>query len=240
MTIPTGPLIILVATTIGLEVAGRYGRRLQLNMDVVWNAGLFAILAGLIVARLWNVIQFWPIYIAEPWLIVSIRPSGFALLPGSVAAIVVVYGYMLRHALEPARVTTALGVGLVTALAIVQAGGLLTGTLVGIASDGPWALRYLGELRHPVALYYAFGLLVVVVTLWIVVHRVPPLHLLLFLLLGCGIVYLTFGAFEFQAAVVGGWRVKQVSGFLTALLSLLFLSRLPHSLQAALPNEHYS
>jgi prolipoprotein diacylglyceryltransferase len=82
VTLPTGPLLAMLAVFLGLETAGRFGRRLGLRTDDVWNTGLLAVLAGLIVARLWNVFQFWYVYTAEPLLIVSLRPSGFALWPG--------------------------------------------------------------------------------------------------------------------------------------------------------------
>ena len=41
--------------------------------------------AGVVVARLWNAAQFWYIYAEEPLLLFSLRPSGFALLPGLIA-----------------------------------------------------------------------------------------------------------------------------------------------------------
>ena len=225
MTIPTGPVLTLIAATLGLEIAGRFGRRLGLHMDDVWNTGLFAILAGLIVARLWNVIQFWPIYIAEPWLILSVRPSGFALIPGLIAAVITSYGYMLRYALEPARVTAALGMGIVTGLAIIQVSMFLTGTLIGLNSELPWAVRYYDELRHPVTLYYTVGLILVVMCLWFFGRHIPPTRIILLLLLGCSVIYLAFSAFEDQSTTIMGWRVKQFGGLLIALVSSLTLSR---------------
>ena len=58
-TLPTGPIFVLLAGYFGLETAARFGRRFGLRSDDVWNAGLLGVLAGFIVARLWNVIQFW-------------------------------------------------------------------------------------------------------------------------------------------------------------------------------------
>jgi phosphatidylglycerol:prolipoprotein diacylglycerol transferase len=223
-TVPTGPIVLLLATTLGLEFAGRYGRRLGLSVDDVWNTGLLTILAGLIVARLWNVIQFWPIYVAEPLLIVSIRPSGFVLLPGLIAGVITAFAYLLRRALAPAPMVAALAVGLTVALALWQAGQLLTGDLLGVQSTVPWAVNYYGELRHPVALYYAGGLLLLVGRLWSVADAQRPMRTVLYLLLGGGAIYLVTGAFEYNASAIGGFRTKQLMGLIVAFCAALVLA----------------
>lgn len=225
-TVPTGPVIILIATTIGLELAGRLGRRLGLATDDVWNTGLIAILAGLIVARLWNVFQFWPVYLAEPLLIVSLRPSGFILLPGLIAALVFGYGYLIYRELEPKSVAASLLVGVVCAWAIIEAGGMLTGQPLGTQTTVPWALHYYGEPRHPVSLYYGVSLAALVICLWPFTPKTKPTQLILYLLLGVGIVYLVFSSFEDNTSTFSTIRLKQIGGFAVALLATFMLSRI--------------
>lgn len=224
-SIPTGPVIILIASTIGLEMAGRYGRRFGLTVDDVWNSGLIAILAGLIVARLWNVIQFGPVYLAEPALIISLRPSGFVLVPGLIAAAIALIIYLIRRALEPVAVVVALSIGIISAWAMIQTGGLLTGELLGLESDVPWAVNYYGQLRHPVALYYGIGLALLVIFLWLLPPSINSTQILLIQCLGVGLIYLCFGAFEYNASLIGNIRSKQLVGFVVALLAALTLSR---------------
>lgn len=225
VTIPTGPVIILIAVTVSLEVAGRYGRRLGLQLDHVWNVGLFGLLSGLIVARLWNVIQFWPIYIAEPFLIVSIRPGGFELFPGLIAGVIVAYIYMLYHALAPLPMVVSLAMGGTVGLAIVQIGLYLTGNLVGTESHAPWALTYFNEQRHPVALYYFIGFMSTVFILWSYQSRIRPRSSLLFLCLGIGLTYLLFSVFVSQSTTIGGLRIAQFGGFALAIVSTFLLAR---------------
>lgn len=224
-TIPTSPIVILIAMTVGLEIAGRYGRRIGIAIDDLWNIGLLTILIGLIVARLWNVIQFWPVYVAEPWLIVSMRPSGFVALPGFVASAITVFGYLLYRALDPLPVVAALSVGATSALAIIQAGQLFSGELLGIESTLPWAVNYYGELRHPVALYYGGGLALLVLLLYSLPAGVDPARTIFFLLLGGGIIYLIAGAFEYNAPIWAGLHIKQVIGLGLALFASLQLAR---------------
>jgi phosphatidylglycerol:prolipoprotein diacylglycerol transferase len=225
ITIPTGPLVALVAVTVGLEVAGRFGRRLHIAIDDVWNTGLLATLATVIVARLWNVIQFWGAYSAEPWLILSLRPSGFVWNAGLVAGIVVAYLYLLRRALPPLPVTVALASGILTALAIFTAGAFLTGTLVGLPSTAPWALPYFGVLRHPVALYYGLGFALLVVAGWLIRARTSAGRLLLFWLLGSGLLLLWLAAYEEGSRTFFSLRVNQILGLGLALAASLALAQ---------------
>lgn len=225
MTIPTGPLVALVAVTIGLEVAGRFGRRLQLAIDDVWNTGLLAILATVIVARLWNVIQFWAVYSAEPWLMLSLRPSGFVWNAGLVVGGVVAYSYLWRRALAPLPITVALAGGVLTALALFTAGALLTGAIVGLPSTLPWALPYFGVLRHPVALYYAVGFVLLVASGWLLLRRIAAGRLLLLWLLSSGLLWLWLGAYEEGSRTFLSLRVNQLVGLLMALAACLMLAR---------------
>ena len=54
-------------------MAARVGRRQGLDGDDVSNTALLALVAGLIVARLWNAAQFWFVYADEPLLL--FRPA---------------------------------------------------------------------------------------------------------------------------------------------------------------------
>jgi prolipoprotein diacylglyceryltransferase len=201
-----------------LEIAGRYGRRLGLFADDVWNTGLIALLGGLIVARLWNVLQFWSVYTHEPLLVLSIRPSGFAFWPGVCAVLLIGYLYLLRRALPPMRIGAAFVVGGVAAGIVLSIGAFLTGSLLGTPSTGPWALPYFDELRHPVALYQAVGLWLVFIFLW---ARTPPrrpgrtMHLALW---GYALVRLITDAFVDGSRDVGGFRISQVLAWVVAVL----------------------
>ena len=151
LSLPTGPIFALLAIYIGLDLAARFGKRLGIHPDDIWNTGLIAVVAGLNVARLWNVVQFRHIYLDEPTLAISLRPSGFALLPGLIAALIGGYANLLRRALDPAPVAASFAVGALAAGAALNVGGYLSGSIVGIPSDLPWALPHFGELLQDAA-----------------------------------------------------------------------------------------
>jgi phosphatidylglycerol:prolipoprotein diacylglycerol transferase len=230
LSLPTAPLVILVAATLALEIASRYGRRLGLPADDVWNTGMIALLAGLSVARLWNVVQFWPIYLDEPGLILSLRPSGFALVPGVVAAVLAAYANLLRRALDPVRMAAAFALGMLAGGVVLSAGAYLTGSVVGATSDLPWALPYFGEPRHPVALYQALLIWLLFVVLWLRRAHDKPGRTVLLAGLGYALIRLFTDAFVDEPARIGPLRQSQVIALAAALVFSLILARDPKPL----------
>ncbi len=225
VTLPTGPVFILLAFYFGLDAAARTGRRLGLSPDHVWNTGLLALLAGLIVARLWNVFQFWYVYAAEPLLIFSLRPSGYAFWPGVIAALLAGYAYLLRSALHPLVMAAAFAPGLLAAGVLLNIGDYLTGVLTGLPSDLPWALPYFGEMLHPVALYRAVGLILVLLIVWWRLDRTRPQRTLYLAGLGWGIVYVVADGFAANAPITGLFRTSQLLGLIVALVCAVLLAR---------------
>lgn len=224
ITLPTGPIFAMLAVFLGLETAGRFGRRIGLRTDDVWNTGLIAVLVGLIVARLWNVFQFWYVYSAEPTLIFSLRPSGFALLPGLIAAFVAAYGYMLRHALSPSRIAAAFSVGFLVAAAIISVSDFLTGVILGLPSDLPWARPYYGDMQHPAALYRAVGFMISIVVVWPLANARKPGRTVGHVGLATGLVVLFADAFAANSPLTGDFRTSQLVGLALALVSAAWLA----------------
>ncbi len=225
LALPTGPVLAIFAVILTLDIAGRYGRRFGIHPDDIWNTGLIALTAGLIVARLWNVFQFWYIYQAEPILIFSIRPSGFEFWPGLIAALVAGYAYLLRRALDPVRVGAALAAGLVAGSIIQGLSGFATGAVLGTVSAAPWALPYFGEMRHPAGLYLALASLLLSVILWVVTDVARPGRTFLLAILGYSLVRLLVDGFVEQSALINGVRISQIVALGVALVTVLLLAR---------------
>jgi phosphatidylglycerol:prolipoprotein diacylglycerol transferase len=226
---------MLLATMLGLEMAGRYGRRLGLAVDDVWNTGLLALAAGLLVARLWNIVTFWPIYLDQPGLILSLRPSGFVLWPGLIAAVVVAYANLLRRSLDPLRMAAAFAVGMVAAGVVMSAGAYLTGNVVGLRSDLPWAIPYFGEPRHPVALYQAVGLWVLFVALLLGGRPHQPGRTVLYATLGYSLIRLFTDAFVDEPTLIGQFRLGQVVALVAALVCVWLLAQQARHSATTLP-----
>ncbi|MFN8440704.1 MAG: prolipoprotein diacylglyceryl transferase family protein [Caldilineaceae bacterium] len=219
LAVPTAPLFAVLAVMIGVDMAARYGRRLGLHADDVWNTGMIAIVAGLIVARLWNVLHFWDVYLEEPGLIFSLRPSGFVWSAGLIAALIAGYGWMIVRSLDPLRVATALLVGGTVGWIVQSMSNFLTGNPLGLLSNLPWAVPYYDELRHPVALYELAGATV----LWLFVmswgRRASPSQTFWGLLLGWGVLLLLTRAFVEEPVTMLGLRTVQVVALVIGLFA---------------------
>ncbi|MEZ4557901.1 MAG: prolipoprotein diacylglyceryl transferase [Caldilineaceae bacterium] len=224
LSLPTTPVLAIIAFWLALETAARFGKRLRLNGDDVWNLGLVALLAGLIVARLWNVIQFWHVYSAEPMLILSLRPSGFVWLPGMIAAVIVAYAWMLRKAMDPIRVAAALSVGGIVAASVLNVSAHLTGGVVGTPSTGPLAVWYYGQQVHPVGIYRAAGFIVVVIMLWLTQRADRPLRTLWLAGFGFSLVHLIFDGWR-RRNWFGPFRLPQLLALVGSVVFAPLLAR---------------
>ena len=242
LSFPTGPILTLIAVMVGLDVAGRYGRKLGLSPDDIWNTGLIAFAAGLIVARLWNVAQFADIYRSEPNLILSLRPSGFALWPGVVAALLAGYAYLVYRAMDPAKVGGALAIGALAGGSIMAVSGYLTGGILGLPSAAPWALNYFGVPRHPAGLYMALGMAALTMLLWYLGDPARPGRTMLWAILGYSLLRLFVDGFRDWMELAGPFRISQIIALLVALGCVVLLARGSESASAqtdatALPEQ---
>ncbi len=89
----------------------------------------------------------------------------------------------------------------------------------------PWALPYFGEMLHPVALYRAVGLIVVLLVVWWRLDRTRPQRTLYLGGLGWGLVHLIADGFAANAPITGTFRTSQVIGLVLALVCTVLLAR---------------
>lgn len=225
LALPTAPFLTIMAAVVGLEIMSRYGRRARISADDLWNVGLITMLVGLIVSRLWNVVRLWAIYSEEPHLIISLRPSGFEIVPGVIAGLIAGYGFMLWRRLPPTPVIASALVGIVAGSVVTGAAGYLAGTVAGVPNEASWYLNPLDPNTHPAGLYQAAGMLLLFVVLLIWSTPVQPWQAVGGALLGLGIVRLVADGFVADAAVVGSLRISQLVALGLAIGGCLLLAR---------------
>jgi phosphatidylglycerol:prolipoprotein diacylglycerol transferase len=238
--IQTYPLALVLAGWVALAVGARAASRLGIDGDHVYNAGLYGLVAGVVVGRLAHVVVFWPAYRSQPLEIVGLNTTAFLFWPGVIGALAAAGWYIYRRRLPLLRLLDAFAPGLLVGLAIASLGGLLTGRNPGAPADLHCSVMLWGVRRHPVQLYEAIGFVAVALFVWDMIRSAPrPGSAALVALLGWGIVEWFVEAFrspDVTATLFGGLRVGQVLGLgaaVAALVGLRYLSS-RHQDQASL------
>lgn len=139
-------LMYAVGIAVGLWVVLPYARRKGISDDDLWDAVWPSIIAGLVGARLYFVVQqdLGP-YIAEPWRIVATWEGGMAFY-GAVFAVALVLVWVARA--KGISIWNFLDVGALFAVigqAFGRVGNLINGDVIGPPTDLPWGFVY----RHP-------------------------------------------------------------------------------------------
>ena len=237
LSLPTAQILAIVAAWFGLSVMARVGRRLRLDPDMIWNLGTIAFAAGVIVARLSHAVQFWSVYRAEPLLLISIRPGGLLLWPGVVGSLVAAYLYMIRVGADPRPVGVAAMLGLLGGGVILEISNFLTGAVLGTTGVQPgafsWVPAWLGgsydtvltqsaAVRHPVALYRAVGMMLIVGSFLVWGNWRRPGRLAAQVVLSFALLRLFADGFAADSRLLGSLRTSQVVA-LCAAAGLAFM-----------------
>ena len=235
LTLPVGPLAFIIAFYVGVELGVRaIGRAAPVSQQKEWqsafnNAAFIALLAGLVGARLGYAARFYSLYAESPLLLLSLRPGTLALLPGLLAAGAAGLFTLHRKNISLAHIADAVAVGLAGALVILNLGRFLTGEGYGLSTEAPWGVDLWGVVRHPVQLYEAVALLVILIVLWRIQPRSLPGELFWRFVMLYSLSVLFLDAFHASGPTWSlGIRVPQVialAGLLVALYILSFYAR---------------
>lgn len=234
-TLPIGPLRIqtfglalILGYMSGLWLAARRGPRHGIAGDHLYNAGFYALLAGLATARLAHAVAYFEVYRADPLQIVSFSPGALLPAPGLLGGLAMTGIYLRRHRLSPVNFADAAAPGVLLALTVAGLGSFLAGRSLGAVSQAPWAVELFGVRRQPAALMEAAaaaGLLALL--LWLDNRqRLRPGQPALLALFGCAAIRLFSEPLHAESVVVGdGWRLAQLLALAVIAVSGWLLSR---------------
>jgi phosphatidylglycerol:prolipoprotein diacylglycerol transferase len=172
LTLPVGPLFAILAFFAGSELAARAihwfssDDRASEWAEAFNTATFIALIAGLLGARLGYAAKYLSLYLADPRLLLSLRPGTLALVPGLIIGVIAGVYVLRRKGVPLALVADITGIGVAAGLAVLSVGQFLTGDAYGVRSDVPWAVELWGAYRHPVQLYVAAALLSILALLW--------------------------------------------------------------------------
>lgn len=128
----------LVAVWILRRLAAREG----IDPVLINNAALYALIGGVVGARLFYVIHYWRDFRGDLLGIISIWRGGLEFLGGVLLGLAVLILYLRRHRLHIRRVFDICAIGLMVGLGFGRIGCLLNGCCFGRPSTVPWAIRF--------------------------------------------------------------------------------------------------
>jgi phosphatidylglycerol---prolipoprotein diacylglyceryl transferase len=222
LALPIYPLSLLLAIWAALAVGAWAARRQGIAGDHIYNAGLYGIIAALVIARLAHVTAFWPAYRTHPLEIVGFQTRALLWWPGLVAALVVAGWYIRRHRLPWARVADAGALGALVGVSIACLGAFLAGRGLGAPTKLSWGISTWDMPRHPFQLYWMLATLATAgLVAWVLSRQRQPGAAALAALAGCGLaVLLIEPARADSLTTVGGLRVAQLLGLAAVILVL--------------------
>ena len=163
-------LFVGIGFLTALLVSLPLGRRLGISSETLMDFAVFLIVASLIGARTFYVIEFWHDFTDQPWRIFMIQHGGLVFYGGFILAVLVALWFSKRRGISLLRLLDAAFPGGALGYAIGRIGCFFNGCCFGIETNVPWAVHFpnLPGTRHPTQLYSSVsGLLIFFFLLWV-------------------------------------------------------------------------
>jgi phosphatidylglycerol---prolipoprotein diacylglyceryl transferase len=142
LALPTYGLLLVLGMLAGLWVVTRQARKAGLVPETITDMAVYAIIAGLIGAKVLLVVVEWSYYSRNPRELLSIFQSGGVFYGGLLGAIPVAFWYARRHQLDGWKTADVLAPGVVVGQAVGRLGCFMAGCCYGKPADVPWAVTF--------------------------------------------------------------------------------------------------
>ena len=169
-------LIVMAAIAIGLWLGVREAARKGFSKDEIYNGAFAVVIAGLVGARIFHVIDHWPDeYAADPIRALFIWEGGLAIWGGVIGGLLAVAILAWRRKWRLLLLLDALAPGLVLGQGLGRVACLITGDAMGKPTTGPLGFAYvspnamvpqLGVYYTPTPLFEIIMNLAIFALLW--------------------------------------------------------------------------
>ena len=188
-------VMIVLAVVAAIGISLWEAKRRGFSQDVIWDVALWAVIGGIVGARLLHIIDQWNYYMLHPEELLNF--AGLAVWGAALGALVAIAIYVLIKKISFWQLGDILAPGAILAQAIGRVGCLINGCCYGDTCDLPIAVTYSSpnsyapqgvpiyptELMHLVWNLIGFGIL------WALRKRMKPagqLFMLYFIVFGVG------------------------------------------------------
>jgi phosphatidylglycerol---prolipoprotein diacylglyceryl transferase len=221
----------VVGITIGLLVAWPYARAKGIDGNRLFTIVIWSVIAGLIGARLYYVIQQ-PIgpYLAEPWRVFAAWEGGMAFY-GAIFGVVVVFliaGWRMKFSILPLMDVAALFA--VVGQFFGRIGNFINGDVIGYATSLPWGVVYAHPnsfaprhdvAYHPAAVYEALSNIILFVILWTLRKKLKPGVLFFIYILGYSLSQIIVFTWRDNDVIFWGLKQAQLTAIAVILVSIV-------------------
>ena len=142
LTVKGYGLMLVIGFLLAMHVIRRLSRNITPDPQMITNVSLYALVAGVIGARVFYVLHHFDIFKYNLVGVFAIWEGGLELLGGVLAAIAVIILYLRYHKLPARQYLDILAIGLMLALCFGRMGCFLNGCCFGKPCDLPWAVRF--------------------------------------------------------------------------------------------------
>jgi phosphatidylglycerol:prolipoprotein diacylglycerol transferase len=234
-------LILIIAMAVGIWLTAREAERKGFKKDDIYNVALWIILAGILGARLFHVLDHWSDeYAANPIRAFYIWEGGLAiwgaLFGGLIAGAIICW----KNKWPFLRLLDAAAPGLVLAQAIGRIACIITGDAMGKPTTGPFGFAYtsphamvpnLGVYYTPMPVYEIVVNLLIFAVIWQLRKRDwrdGKLFLVYLILYSIERFFLAFtSSYRILAFGLTQSQIIALIGFVTGLAVLAWMSRNP-------------
>jgi phosphatidylglycerol:prolipoprotein diacylglycerol transferase len=142
LIMPTYGILLVLGMLAGLWIVTRQARKAGLVPEIISDMAVYAIIAGLIGAKVLLLVVEWPFYSRNPRELLSLFQSGGVFYGGLLGAIPVAFWYAHRHQLDGWKTADVLAPGVVVGQAVGRLGCFMAGCCYGRPTDVPWAVTF--------------------------------------------------------------------------------------------------
>jgi phosphatidylglycerol:prolipoprotein diacylglycerol transferase len=142
LTIKSYGLMMVIGFLAAVALVRHLSRGFTRDPQHITNAALYSLIGGVIGARIFFVIHYFDRFRASPIEALYIWQGGLELAGGVIAAVGVIFLFLVYHKLPVRRYLDVLAMGLMLALVFGRIGCFLNGCCYGKPTDLPWGVRF--------------------------------------------------------------------------------------------------
>jgi len=142
LPLPSFGLMMVIGFLAAVLVMRRLSRDITDNPQLITNASLYALIAGVVGARLFYVVHYFDRFRGDWFSVFAVWQGGLEFLGGVILAIIFLLFYLKLHKLSIRRYFDILAIGLMLGLAFGRIGCFLKGDCFGKPTQVAWGVRF--------------------------------------------------------------------------------------------------